>query len=438
MRRILLVCLLAYSLFILGLITRSGEILTLTIPFVILLGFSFYHAPNKPKLKITRSLSDEGISPGKPILVKLKIQNEGDFLEELWVEDRIDPNLEVIEGRVRNLITLLPEGSLELIYTVRGRRGNYQLQKVHISASESTALFVRQDDLNATGKFYIKPDVWHLRSIAIRPLRTHLYSGPIPARRGGAGLNFYDVREYALGDPLRWINWKVTARHEEELYTNQFEQERVADVGIILDARSQTEVVLPKHNPGENEFELNSIFEYSIHAAAALAETFLHDGHRVGLLTYGRGQHATFPGYGKIQRERILRALAQARTGDNVALESLTYLPARFFPPHSQIVLISPLTTGDPPVLTRLLAHGYQLLVISPDPISFEARQAPKTLETEQAFRLAQVERTLLLRRLQRYGIGVINWQVNEPLERVIGSTLHRIPGEIRMIGSGL
>ena len=59
-------------------------------------------------------------------------------------------------------------------------------------------------------------------------------------------MSFWGVREYQMGDSLRHINWKIAARRmiaarqAQELFTNEFEQERIADVGLILDARDQT------------------------------------------------------------------------------------------------------------------------------------------------------------------------------------------------------
>ena len=38
------------------------------------------------------------------------------------------------------------------------------------------------------------------------------------------------------------INARATARNPQSLFVNQFEQERVADVGLILDARRQSDV----------------------------------------------------------------------------------------------------------------------------------------------------------------------------------------------------
>jgi len=433
MGRLILLSCLVYGLLILGLLSIKGSLVALAIPLVIYLGAALVYGPGNLNLSATRTVNPTYVTQGTPVVVKLSIVNQGMQLEEVLIDDPIPPSLELVEGEPRMVAPLPPGGKLELSYTVRGRRGIITFLPVEAIASDPLGLFRRRVRLSAPAQLLIKPEVVKLKPVTIRPLRTHGFIGPLPARRGGNGVNFYGVRDYQFGDPQRRVNWKATARHDQGLYTNEFEQEQITDVGLILDARQQTDVLSRD----------SSLFEHSIRAAAALADVFLSGGHRVGLLIYGRGQEATFPGYGKRQRERILRSLAQARTGDNMALESLNYLPTRFFPARSQIVLVSPLSANDLPVLTSLRAHGYQVLVVSPDPVAYERGLVGQDLELvkelELAVRIARLERTLLLRKLQKVGIRVVDWPVDKPLNQVMHTALVGIPGlmaqQFRILG---
>jgi uncharacterized protein (DUF58 family) len=233
------------------------------------------------------------------------------------------------------------------------------------------------------------------------------------------------VREYQSGDPRRWINWKQSARHPQKLFTNEFEQERIADVGLILDARMRSEV----------RVNGASLFEHAVHATASLANTFLRDGNRVGLLIYGGFLAWVFPGYGKLQEERILQSLSQAEPGESLVFDNLDYLPTRFFPARSQIVLISPLFKEDLPILLRLRARGYQLLVISPDPITFEINALENQPETELAAKIARMERVLLIRKTLQAGIQIASWQVDKPLDQTLHASLGRRPYWYRAVG---
>ena len=423
-RRLLLLSLLAYGLIFLGMAALQGVLVALAIPLVLYMGAALTFGPGSLHLRATRTLSAKRVASQAPVEVRVVVANEGPQLEELLLEDSLLPGLQILQGKTSLLTSLSPGETAELTYTVRGGRGSYTFSGLHAMASDPLGLFRRRMLLTAPAHLLVLPDYTRLRPVPIRPRRTHAFTGSIPSRQGGSGVSFFGVREYRLGDSLHHINWRVTARHDEDLFTNEFERERIADVGLILDARMQTDVPSPK----------GGLFEYAVYAAASLADAFLRNGNRVGLLIYGRGRETTFPGYGKIQRERILHALAAARTGDNMALEHLDYLPTRFFPARSQIVLISSLIPDDLPVLVRLRANGYQVLAISPDPVSFEAGLIEENPELAPqsalrlATRIARLERALLLRKLQRVGIRVVDWQVDFPLDRVIHAALGKTP----------
>jgi uncharacterized protein (DUF58 family) len=263
--------------------------------------------------------------------------------------------------------------------------------------------------------------------VAIRPRRTRVYAGTIPARVGGAGTEFYGVREYHPGDSPRMINWRASAHHAQEdvLFSNEFQQERVADVGIILDGRVRT-----------NEFAHgHSLFEFSVQAAAALTDALLNQGNRVGLLVYAAFLNWTIPGYGKIQRERILYALAHAKPGGSEVFANFQHLPTRLFPSESQIVLVSPLHEEDVKPLVQLRAQGYQVLIVSPNPVTFEVSYLPKTRSVSLAGRVIQMERLLLLQHIRRAGIQVLDWDVSEPFDQVVKHRLSRPPVWTRAVG---
>jgi uncharacterized protein (DUF58 family) len=240
--------------------------------------------------------------------------------------------------------------------------------------------------------------------------RQDFFESVSPARAGGTGTEFFGVREYQPGDPPRAINWRASARHAEALYSNEFQQERVADIGIVLDGRLRT-----------NEFAGgHSLFEHSVQAAAALADALLTQGNRVGLLVYSSYLRWTLPGYGKVQRERILHSLAHAKSGGSEVFSVLENLPTRLFPPESQIILVSPLTDDDLMPLVQLRAQGYQVLVVSPDPVKFELSYLSRNFNVDLAARVIHMERTLLLQRIQRASIQVLDWNVAEPFDLVV------------------
>jgi len=414
--RALLLSTLIYGLFLAGLVTLRGELIALALPLVLYLFFGIWRAPEALDLQVERRLSADRAIPSADIVVTVTIHNDSADIDELSIEDKISPALKLRLGSTHHLLRLARGSSFIFEYTVSGPRGNYSFESTHVEARDMLGLIQQKKIFKTTGQLFVFPGVQRLKYVAIRPRRTRVYAGTIPARAGGVGTEFFGVRDYQPGDSPRTINWRASARHAESLYSNEYQQERVADVGIVLDGRERANLFSGGH----------SIFEHSVLAAAALADAFLNQGNRVGLLVYSSFLGWTLPGYGKVQRERILQALARAQVGVSSVFAGLQHLSPRMFPAETQIVLVSSLVKEDLDVLVQLRARGYQVMVISPDPVLFERRILPGTREVELAARVVRIERNLLIQRLNRAGIQTIEWDVSRPFDQAVRPALMR------------
>jgi uncharacterized protein (DUF58 family) len=425
MSRPLALGLLIYALLLAGMLSVQGALLALALPLVAYLIAGYLQAPEKIKLEATRHLSAERVSPNSHVDVTVTVTNHGSSLEEVLLEDMLPEGLTVHLGDSRHLLRLAKGESYTFTYTVFGPRGGYVFEAVEVSVRDHLAVSRSKVRLETKGRLFVIPPVTRIRQVPIRPRRTRVYAGTIPARVGGAGTDFYGVREYQPGDPPSAINWRASARHLDKFYANEFQQERVADVGIVLDGRLRT-----------NEFARgHSLFEYSVQAAASLADALLNQGNRVGLLLYATYLGWTFPGYGKIQRERILHALANAKTGESQVFSDLEHLPSRLFPPRSQIILVSPLSEDDLKPLVQLRAQGYEVMVLSPNPVKFELSYLPENKTVQLAGRVIRMERSLLLQKMGRAGIHVLDWDVAEPFDLFVKRRLGRSPFWLRAVG---
>src|SRR6476660_8019802 len=427
MSRSLLLSILTYGLLLTGIATLKGEFIALALPLVTYLIVGYLQAPDKPKLEATRHLSVERTSPNSNVDVTITVINRGSSLEEILLTDILPAGLTVRSGSNRHLLKFPngEKGTYTFSYTVSGPRGGYVFNGLDVKASDHLAVSRSRVLVSARGRLFVLPPVTRIRNITIRPRRTRVYAGTIPARAGGSGTDFFGVREYQPGDPPSAINWRASARQVDRLYANEFQQERVADVGIVLDGRLRT-----------NEFASgHSLFEYSVQAAASLGDALLSQGNRVGLLIYASFLAWTFPGYGKIQRERILHALANARTGESQVFSDLEHIPTRLFPPESQIVMVSPLSEDDFAPLIQLRAQGYEVIVISPNPVNFELSYLPANEKIQLAGRVIRMERALLLQKMGRAGMQVLDWDVAEPFDLFIKRRMTRSPIWLRTIG---
>ena len=405
-----------FGIVILGTISLHSDVVVLSIPLVACLFAAILRRPEEIKLSVKREMFPDYAPQDTPITVKVTVMNEGSSIDEVVIQDILPAGTRQIDGK-SSTVALLEAGSkIQFEYTIEAQRGDYKGHEVLVHACDFLRLFELGFFYRTSPHLIVYPHYSKLDRIKIRPPQTHGFAGPIPARQGGVGIDFWGIREYQTGDSQRQINWKLAAKSNQELYVNVFEQERVADIGLIVDARLRTNLVT----------QLGSLFEYSVQAAAAVAENFLNDGNRVSLLIYGSGMSRVLSGYGRTQRDRILRALSKANPGINYALESLAHLPTQLFPAKSQIVLISSLLPEDIPVILRMRAHGYAVIVISPDPVAYEFTKSLNA--TDPAYRMANAERSFVLQQLRQSGVQTVDWHVDQPLELAIRETWARQP----------
>jgi uncharacterized protein (DUF58 family) len=402
-----------FCLLVAGLVGLRGPILALSLPLFLYWAYSLIRAPDALNLRVERELDGQRVQPQQVVQVVVKIHNQGSSLQEVVIEDTVPRHLSLAAGSPVHFVSLPHDQRFEFTYSVRGPRGAYSFDATRIQAADHLGLLPAVQIVHTPAELEIRPALTVIRRIPIWPRRTRVYAGSIPARAGGAGVEFFGVRTYALGDSPRRVNWRASARYADTLFSNEFQQERVADVAVVLDGRERA-------NLGSGG---DSLFEHSVRAAGTLADTLLRQGNRVGLLIYSNYLHWTLPAYGKVQRERVIAALSRSSPGASQIFEGLQNLPARLFPPESQIVLVSPLMLDDVPTLVRLRARGYQVMVVSPDPVAYDLRRVDRSnsrlvdADLRLAARILRLERLWMLSQLRRAGVHVLEWDTAQPFD---------------------
>jgi uncharacterized protein (DUF58 family) len=405
-----MVLLLVGGLISCALIVRDGEVLILAIPLLVYLLTGLLQAPTQTRLHAERSLGSNSIGARDPVEVRIRVENRGATLTNLHLEDELVTSVESITGRTNEVLSLSAGGTAELEYVLKPERGVYSWASVRAFSGDPLGLFFQQSEIPAPGELLVRPSGMTIRPISIGLRSTKLAAGSIPARRAGTGTDYWGVREYTAGDSMRRLNWRLAARHPRKWYTNEFEAEEIADFGLILDTRRLS-----------NASRMDEVlFENAVSAAASLAEMILKNGNRVSLLAFGRAMSSIFPGFGKQQLNRVLESLGRARLGEYVPFNYLKYFPVRLFPARAQVIIFSTLDRRDLEGYARLRAYGYDVLLISSDPVEFAFQALPKSAHRVLAYRAARVERIVLLKRLVEMGIKVANWRIDMPLDPIL------------------
>jgi uncharacterized protein (DUF58 family) len=211
-----------------------------------------------------------------------------------------------------NLGLIAPGEGRELSFsTASPRRGAFELSsprldRVHPLLLAPAHTIARGERSSLT----VEPVVRPLRTVQGLRGPAREGAGEDPASRGPASTEFEELREYNEGDPLKFVNWKATAKRstdDVELIVNEFEPEARKNVWFFLDVGRHLEV-------GST---LNTALEDAIDITLALVRHFTRRGHRVGGTTYNTEAPETFyPDAGSRQELIIARSLSRVEAHD--------------------------------------------------------------------------------------------------------------------------
>jgi len=151
------------------------------------------------------------------------------------------------------------------------RRGIYTIGPLTLSVHDAFGVVQTSLTLAGEDRFVVYPrveDVLPIPGAASREARM----GSMQASRVPVGLDFFGLREYEVGDDLRRVHWRSTAR-TGELMLRQDEMPWESRSTILLDTR-------PSTHSGES-------FERAVEIAASLATAMCRGRRQVRFVTSG-------------------------------------------------------------------------------------------------------------------------------------------------------
>jgi len=358
-----------------------------------------------PDLDIKRTVGTDDPEAGDDVTVTVEVTNTGEAaLFDLRLVDGVPPGLEVVDGSPRCATALFAGDSVRYTYTVAATRGRHEWTNIEAVTRDLVGSEERAMSIEAESVLECVPPLGSTTDLPLRGLTTR-YTGRVSTDIGGPGVEFYALREYRHGDPLRRVDWNRTAR-TGDLTTLQLREERAATVVLIVDSRKSA--YLARDPDAENAVER------SVDAAGRTFLALLDGGDRVGLAGLCPDDRWLPPGTGTEHRARarVLLATDSAFAPTPVRTDGTTYVnrwtrgAIERLSPDAQVILFSPLCDDAVARAARRFdAGGHPVTVVSPDPT---ARDTP-------GHGLAWIERRLRLSELRSAGIRVIEWD-EEPL----------------------
>lgn len=251
------------------------------------------------------------------------------------------------------------------------------------------------------------------------------------SKRHGSSIEFADYRQYAKGDDLRRVDWKVYAR-TDRYYTKLFYEEEDLTVHLLLDCSASMGFGTP------------SKFSYAVKVAAAMGYIALANMERVRYRSFAdrllpedtgylRSKSATFKAFKFLETQR---AMPRAGSDFQRSLQSFAVQNKS----RGLVVIISDFLAPDGIFegMKRILHAGHQIYCFQVlDPLELEPELrgelklidvetgedrevtiSPKLLKMYRAYRDAYLEQ--LESTCRRLGVGYLRATTKDPLEEMV------------------
>ena len=316
--------------------------------FVVAMVSRLWAALSIEELTIDRDVSVNHAFQGDDIEVTFTIENRKP-LPVPWLEiSEYVPRGLLIEGRNEVEQAYLGGAEMKISASLGGyerlkvkkkitalSRGTYRLGKSNLRSGDLFGLYPSEASLEHTPwSIFVYPKIQAMTGFMLparRPIGDSVFKERLwddPSRPAG-------VREYQPGDPIKRIDWKVTARRDQ-MFVRQFDPS-VSEHMVIFAEAITTDVPWEGYR--------SDVLEGSMTAAASIADHALQLGYKVGLITNGvsssAASHAVItPGYGSSHLTALLESLAMVHPIGVRSLDELARSRRGAIPSGSTIIHI--------------------------------------------------------------------------------------------------
>ncbi|SFC61547.1 Uncharacterized conserved protein, DUF58 family, contains vWF domain [Flagellimonas taeanensis] len=260
---------------------------------------------SKGKVEGHRILSDK-LSNGDENPIQLQLMNGYLFPVKVRVIDEIPFQF---QKRDFLLETKLPSGAEKVFhYQLRPtERGVYSFGSLNIFSVSPIGFLARKHAVGQSQEVPVYPSFLQLQKYDLLAFTNRLHEyGLKKIRRIGHTMEFEQIKDYVLGDDIRNINWKATAKRGQ-LMVNQYQDEKSQPVYSVID----------KGRVMKMPFNGLSLLDYAINATLVISNIALKKQDKAGMFSFSD----------KIEN----RVVAERRSSQmNLILETLYNLETNF------------------------------------------------------------------------------------------------------------
>jgi uncharacterized protein (DUF58 family) len=219
-----------------------------------------------------------------------------------------------------------------LRYYVRPvKRGEYSFGVVNALVSSPIAFFARRFRFSNDKLVPVYPSYLQMRKYELMAIHNRLTeTGIKKIRKIGNNQEFELIKEYVMGDDIRTINWKATAR-KASLMVNHYQDERSQQVYSLID----------KGRVMQMPFNGMSLLDYAINTTLVISNIALKKFDKAGLITFQDKIGTMLPaGRKNNQMAHILEVLYNQKTAYRETDYSVVHTFVRQKISHRSLLLL--------------------------------------------------------------------------------------------------
>ncbi len=196
--------------------------------------------------------------------------------EDLIKENKLKKGEQTRKNRSRKLAAT---SVTELQYDLRPtERGEYHFGKLNIYVKSVFGLIARRFSFQDDEMVVTYPSFIQLRKYDLLAISNNLHQyGIKKIRKIGHTMEFEQIKDYVLGDDLRTINWKATAK-KNQLMVNQFQDEKSQPIYSVID----------KGRVMKMPFDELSLLDYAINATLVISNVALKKHDKAGMFSFSK------------------------------------------------------------------------------------------------------------------------------------------------------
>ena len=260
---------------------------------------------SKGKIEGHRILTDK-LSNGDDNLIRLKLGNTYLFPVTLKIIDEMPFQF---QKKDFGLESKLEKGQAKLYqYHLRPtERGVYSFGSLNVFAKSPIGFLAKKYRFDQEQEVPVYPSFLQLQKYDLIAFTSRLHEyGLKKIRRIGHTMEFEQIKDYVLGDDIRNINWKATAKRSQ-LMVNQYQDEKSQPIYSVID----------KGRVMKMPFNGLSLLDYAINATLVISNIALKKQDKAGMFSFSD----------KIEN----RVVAERRSSQmNLILETLYNLETNF------------------------------------------------------------------------------------------------------------